>query len=198
MLLLISLLFTVSHLCGQSNTMNHLFSDKRKDLSIFINPTCQFTQFVHQYTFVPGFRAGIILNKKFIIGGVYNSTITNIMIPAAADSANLRIKSGGLHLEYTVWPRQKVHLTFPLSLGMGKLDLTEKTGEISSGDPNFYFAEPGLMIEVNIWKYAKLGIGGSYRYTAHVEYDSLSQNDLNGFAAVASVKFGMFNYARQE
>ena len=63
-----------------------------------------------------------------------------------------------------------------------------------AGDPKFYFAEPGLMIEINIWKYAKLGIGASYRYTSNVSYNSLTTNDLDGFSAVASVKFGMFNY----
>ena len=197
-LLVITFLFTVTYLSGQSVTMNHLFSDKRKDLILFMNPTFQFTQYANKYACVPGIRAGIILNKKYIIGGFYNSAITGIVFPAAPDSGNLRVTSGGLHLEYTLWPRRKVHLTVPLSVGMGKPELKENTAATPAGNPHFYFAEPGLMVEMNIWKYAKFGIGGSYRYTKKGLYTSLTQNDLNGFAAVASVKFGMFDYKRQE
>jgi hypothetical protein len=104
------------------------------------------------------------------------------------------MKWGGLHLEYTLWPLQVVHLTIPLSTGIGQMKINGSTNETMKGNPNFYIAEPGLMIEINVWKYAKLGFGGSYRCTGNVSYNSLTTKDINGFSAVASVKFGMFNY----
>ena len=198
LLAIIPFLFCVFHLNGQPKTMHHLFKDKIKDLSLFINPTFQFSQIVQQYCGIPGIRAGVIINKKIAIGGLYNFTLNDVSLPETKGSGKLQMKWGGLHVEYTLWPRHKIHLTIPISAGFGELKIINTTVVPLTGDPNFFFAEPGLMIEINIWKYAKLGLGSSYRYTGNVLYNALTSSDLNGFAAVASVKFGMFDYKRRE
>lgn len=189
-----TLLFCAVQVSGQSQKKTHLFADKQKDLSLFINPTFQISQIVQQYCGIPGIRAGVIIDKKFIIGGVFNFNMNEITLPESKGAGKLGMKWGGLHFEYTLWPLQIVHLTIPISAGIGQMKITESTKEAAIGKPNFYFAEPGLMVEINVWKYAKLGIGGSYRYTGDVSYNSLTTKDLNGFSAVASVKFGMFDY----
>ena len=195
---MIVLLFSVFPVNGQKLKKTHLFDDKTKNLSFFINPTFQYSQIARQFCTIPGIRAGVIFNNRFLIGGVYNMTLGDIALPASIGAGKLQMKWGGVHLEYTLWPLQIVHLTIPLSAGIGQMKITESVNETLTGAPNFYFAEPGLMIEINVWKYAKLGFGGSYRYTANVSYNSLTTNDLNGFSAVASVKFGMFNNPEQK
>ena len=194
LLALIAVFFCVNTVNGQKLKKTHLFDDKAKDLSFFINPTFQYSQIAQQYCGIPGIRAGVIINKKFLIGGVYNMTSGNIPMPALNGAGKLQMKWGGIHFEYTLWPLQIVHLTIPLSAGIGQMKITESTNSTITGKPNFYFAEPALMVEINVWKYAKLGFGGSYRYTANVSYNSFTTNDLNGFSAVVSLKFGMFNY----
>lgn len=194
LMVIIPFVFCVFHLNGQQKTMTHLFDNKNKDLSLFINPTYQFSQIAQEYCGISGMRAGVIINKKIILGGVYNFTLGDIALPAPNGAGKLQMKWGGIHFEYTLWPLQIVHLTIPFSAGIGQMKSTESTNETIKGDPNFYFTEPGLMIEINVWKYAKLGFGCSYRYTGNVFYNSLTANDINGFSMVASVKFGMFNY----
>ena len=192
-IILTAFLFCVLQTNGQSRNKTHLFKDKDKDLSFVINPTFQFSEIAQQTSGFPGIRAGLIINRKFTIGGLYNFNLSEISLPATKGSGKLAMKWGGLYFEYTLWPLQVVHLTIPVSMGMGQLKTTGSTTE-TTGDPNFYFAEPGLMLEINVWKYAKLGFGASYRYTGNVTYNSLTTNDLNGFSAVASIKFGLFNY----
>ena len=194
LLVIIPFIFCTLHLNGQSQVMAHLFKDKSKDLSLYINPTFQFSEIVQQYCVIPGIRGGVIFNKNIAVGGLYNFTLNGLTLPQTKGAGQLQMKWGGIYFEYTLWPLQKVHLTIPVSSGIGQLKISGNTNETLTGKPNFFFAEPGLMIEINIWKYAKLGFGGSYRYTGNVSYNSLIPDDLSGFAFVASVKLGMFNY----
>ena len=192
---IIPFVFCVLQLNGQQKAMIHLFKDKPKDLILFINPTFQFSDIAQQYCNIPGIRAGVIINKKIAIGGLYNFTLNGITLPMTNGSGKVQMKMGGIHFEYTLWPLQIVHLSIPVSAGIGQLKITGATTGTPTGNPNFFFAEPGLMIEFNIWKYAKFGLGTSYRYTGHLLYNSLTSNDISGFSAVASVKFGMFYYS---
>ncbi len=186
-------LFCALQMNGQPNKKTHLFKDKSKDLSFIINPTFQISEIAQQNSNFPGIRAGVIINRKFTIGGLYNFNLSEISLPAAKGAGKLAMKWGGLYFEYTLWPLQVVHLTIPVSAGMGQLNTTGSTIE-TTGNSNFYFAEPGLILEINVWKYAKLGFGASYRYTGNVSYNSLTTNDLDGFSAIASIKFGLFDY----
>ena len=193
--------FCLLHLNGQTARKTHLFGDKHIDFNAFINPTYEFSQIALQNTYLAGIRAGVIINKKLTVGLVYNYTPKKITLPETLNSDELMMNWSGLHLEYTLWPLQKIHLTFPLSVGKGQMKITQATiitEQTLTGDPNFLFAEPGMMVEINIWKYVKLGIGTSFRFTRNVEYNSITKSDLSGFAAVTSVKFGFFNYKRGE
>ncbi len=183
------------NLNGQISPMDRLFKDKPRDIALYLNPTFEYSQVAYQKTKIAGLGGGVIINKKISVGLVYNMALGDIRLPAANGYGKLNMKWEGIHFEYTLWPLQKVHLTFPLSAGIGQLKITGGTNGTSTGSPNFFFAEPGLMIEANVWKYAKLGIGTGYRYTANVNYNSLSSNDLSGFAAVVSLKFGNFRYS---
>lgn len=193
-LAIIFFLLFVIHLNGQTKVMDHLFKDKPKDLSIFINPTFQYSEIAQEYCTIPGIGAGVIINKKIALGGVYNFTLNAISLPEKKGGGKLQMKWGGVHFEYTLWPLQKIHLSLPFSAGMGQLKISDNTNAISTGNANFIIAEPGLMIEINIWKYAKLGLGSSYRYIGNVSYNSLTSSGIKGFSAVASIKFGMFDY----
>lgn len=196
-LAIISLVLGTLQLQGQINPMDKLFKDKPRDLAIYINPTFQYSQIALQRTSIAGIGAGVVINKKFTLGAIGYTSIKNITLPEAYGSGTLQLIWGGLHLEYTLWPLQIIHLTFPLSAGMGQLKITGNTVAAPTGTPNFLFAEPGMMIEANIWSYFKLGIGTSYRYTANVDYNSLTSADLNGFSAVVSFKIGKFRYGRR-
>jgi len=195
---IVTLVFCLHHLNGQTPVMNHLFKDKANEYCLFINPAFQLSEIALQYSAISAICAGVIINKKIVAGALYNFTLNDLPIPESQGSGMLQMKMGGIRFEYTLWPKEKVHLTIPLSIGVGRLKIIENTTRLLEGNPSFSFAEPGLMLEINILKYAKLGIGTSYRYMSHLYYNSLTANDLKGFNAVASVKFGMFNHSESE
>lgn len=177
--------------------MDKLFKDKHRDLTLYLNLIGQYTQIELKRTVIPAVGAGVIINKKISAGIIFYRTTTNIPVSEDPAMGRLQMQWGGFHLEYTLWPKEKVHLTFPLCVGMGEFKITGNTTGIAlSGNPNFIFAEPGFMIEANIWDYAKLGIGTSYRTVANVNYGSLKASEISGFAALLSLKFGNFRYLR--
>ncbi len=196
-LLIITILISGAlNLSGQINPMDKLFKDKPRDLKLYLNPTFEYSQIALTASKIAGIGAGVIINKKLSVGVSGNYVLNNISLPVTNGGGKLKVAMGGLHLEYTLWPLQNIHLSFPLSAGIGQLKSTGATTAVSTGSANFLFAEPGMMIEANIRRYVKLGIGTSYRYTANVKYSNLTSDDLNGFAAVVSLKFGNFRYSR--
>ena len=79
---------------------------------------------------------------------------------------------------------------------MGQLNLLDTIsvpGQRLTDNPSFIFAEPGLALEFNIWKYAKIEIGGGYRYTNNAT-NVIKAYDLSGFSFNVSLKFGLFDY----
>ena len=195
LLIIILAVFCAVRLNGQINPMDQLFKDKPRDLALYLNPTFEYSQIALSRTMIGGLSGGVIINKKISIGAVYNMLPKNIPLPPSIGTGKFQMRWGGLHLEYTLWPLQKVHLTFPLSVGIGQLRLKGNPSGTVLGSPNFIFAEPGMIIEANIRRYAKLGIGTTYRYTGNVSYDSFAPGDLSGFAVVVSLKFGNFRYS---
>ena len=187
--------FGALNLNGQINPMDQLFKDKPRDLTLYLNPTFEYSQIALQRLMIGGLGGGVIINIKFSLGAVYNQPLENISLPPSVGTGKFQMIWGGLHLGYTLWPLQKVHLTFPLSAGVGQLKITGSTSGTVSGSPHFIFAEPGMMLEANIWRYARLGLGTSYRYTGKVSFNSLTPGDLSGFAAVVSLQFGNFRYS---
>lgn len=183
-------------LYGQKRAMKHLYGDKGKDLSPMLSPTIQLTELIKELNYVPGLKAGVIVNKKFTFGAVYNFTIKDKQLPKLKGNGSMGMKWGGLLFEYTLWPLQNVHLTLPFSAGMGQLNLLDTIsvpGQRITDNPSFIFAEPGLALEFNIWKYGKIEIGGGYRYTNNAT-NVIKAYDLSGFSFNASLKFGLFDY----
>lgn len=195
-LILTLTVIVVLNLKGQIKPMDKLFRDKPRDIALYLNPTFEYSQIALQRTMIGGLGAGVIINKKISLGAVYTTTIKTIALPETLGTGNLKMALEGIHFEYTLWPLQKVHLSFPFSVGMGQLQVTGNTTSLK-GSPNFIFAEPGMVIEANIYRYIKLGIGTTYRYTANVSYGNLTPENLSGFAAVISLKFGNFRYSRR-
>jgi hypothetical protein len=174
----------------------------------FIGLDNGYTQFDKRDVWMGGLNFGMIVNHNFAIGlsgqgwtnrnGMYYSGVTDTA------GAYLEGGYGGLHLEYTLFPKSLVHVTFPVIIGAGGATYVtdEKYPEFDENeydycyktldtDP-FFVIEPGVRAEINILKFMRLNAGVSYRYTSGLDLINTPDNLMNNFTASIGLKFGKF------
>ena len=161
-----------------------------------------------------GGHGGIIFNNHTYIGvGGYGISTrekfngVDVRLPENDPNRPLRLDMtgfgyGGLYLGYTVAPNNLIHIDIPVLIGAGGVDLSDDNVTITNNDftlkPSvessaFFVAEPGLNIEFNMASFCKLGLGGGYRWIYGTNLENISDEELSGWTANFSLRFGKFN-----
>lgn len=199
-------------------------------LGLSVSPEFQYGMLAGQFTPMAGISAMVHINKKFGIGAAAYSTIDERFAPTKLDAAKaigLSNAYGGLKLEFTPNPDAKVHVSFPLLIGAGIAQVDSVNGqherdhdyhqgnglpEIERDDYdnhdgnelNYFVIQPGVNVEVNLIRYAKLFAGVSYRIVPTVSRDKMTgvttyptptTAQLGGVNVSAGLRIGLFNYA---
>lgn len=158
-----------------------------------IAPTIGLTSIDQAFAVFAQLRTGIVLNNKFGIGGFYGQTI-NEFVPKSETFSNIYMdyKVGGGYLEYTVFSNRLLHLTFPLMVGVGEVEMDNQRGAAGLGEANFLHIEPAALLEINLSKFFRLHAGVGYRFIGPINYRNLSQTNLSGLNAQVGLKVGLF------
>lgn len=108
---------------------------------------------------------------------------------------------GGFLIEPIILPKSPVHISFPILLGGGGISYNKLTDldypyeytDVYIEDTDaFLIAEPGIELEMNVVRWMRVGVGGSYRFTTSLGPENFDSDLLNGLSAGLSLKFGMF------
>ncbi len=198
LLLMLSLLaFTAT---AQTNEeVKTMFGNGKPTLGYFISPSCQFGEITGSTTVLPGIGAGVIFNSNLSLGLNYKFSVTeNIPTGESDDRLYLHSQFAGLKGEYSFWPEKVVHLNLLIEAGAGEIELDLKDSyelehvTIPAGDAWFAFFEPGLAVEMNVWKYIKFSLTGAYRFVGDLTYRNLTEKDIKGFTFSGVIKVGLF------
>ena len=161
-----------------------------------------YTQINGRDTYLMGARGGWLINHRFTIGlagsGLVSDQDYTDVIPD--ETLTLAGGYGGLFLEAVLWPFSPVHVTIPVTIGAGGIAYTSSYwrntnyyDDMYTYDSDAYFLlEPGLEVELNLIKFMRLAVGGSYRYTSEINMVNSSPTMLRGFNGHFSLKFGWF------
>ena len=180
----------------ENNESQTLLGDKLpkiSDLGFYISPGYRLSQFDEASASLFHVRAGISLKKSFTVGAFYNVSINQIK-PKSEVIPNIYMdywNTGGF-LEYTLLSKKLLHLTMPIYIAYGEVEMDNEIGELDFGEANFISFEPHLLLELNLHKYAKFNIGGGYRWVSEMNYRNFNQNDLTGIVGHIGFKFGLF------
>jgi hypothetical protein len=177
-----------------------LFGSGKPVIGYFVSPSCQIRDIAGSTAVIPGISGGILLNESIYLGLNYKFSVTE-NTPAGQTDTRLYLdqKWGGLKFEYSLSPAKIVHLTFPVEAGISHIeyDVKDSYGDVGgfnvpNSDATFAYVEPGVALEVNLMKYAKLNLSVGYQLTNGVSFGQLTGKDLRGFVCGISLKIGLF------
>lgn len=111
---------------------------------------------------------------------------------------------GGLLIEPILMPTQPVHIAFPILIGGGgayyvnenhyndhEWNWDDEDDNVIDDDA-FFIVEPGMEVQMNIFKFMRFSVGASYRFTSGLDLQNSDSDMLNGFSTTASLRFGKF------
>lgn len=155
-----------------------------------------------------GAKGGVIINSHLIlgIGGYGLSSINKFDGIDPAQDLYLYGGYGGLLVGYTIAPKEVIHLSFPILIAVGGFEVSDRNyfneirnqGQIELDHriehSTALVIEPGLEMEINVTKFFRIGLGGSYRVVRGVTLDknNITDDDLSNWSTHATLKFGKF------
>ena len=163
------------------------------DLGFFVAPAFGLTQMDGSSASLFNLRGGLNV-KDAISVGAYFSTSINQIVPESETVQDIYMDywTVGGFAEYTVLSKKLVHLTFPLYVGYGEVQMDNENGDAALGESNFFQIEPSALLEVNLHKYIRLNVGAGYRIVGDMTYRNFDQSDLSGLTGYFGLKFGLF------
>lgn len=169
----------------------------------------KFTTINGKFANMPEFYGGWFVNHKFLIGIGAAATTNNIKVPyeyRTLPEVDMSYQYGqvGLMLEYTLWSHRALHFAFQFFNG-GGFTVQYQRGEYAGDhywddygyddehDANFFFVtEPGVKVELNVFRWMRFCPGVSYRLAYGSEGIGLSDKDLSAPSMNFTLKFGKF------
>ena len=107
---------------------------------------------------------------------------------------------GGIVVGGTILGKEVVHISLPVTLGAGNLDVSDDDffdqglgdTQFTVENSTFFVVEPAAQLEFNITSYLRIGAGVSYRWVTGLELTNISDQDMTDFTGVLSVRVGRF------
>jgi len=165
----------------------------------------KFTTINGEFANLAELYGGWYINHHFMIGlgaaAVTNNIPVALQYSALPKRMSYEYGQCGLMTEYVIGSDKAVHLAFQLFGGAGFTVQYERYGDDYSWDNHrrgpydenwFFVAEPGVKLEVNIFRWMRFCPGISYRAAFDSKSIDLSDSDISGTSINLSLKFGKF------
>ena len=193
---------------GQDHTINTLLGNGAPRASGGYGAiTNKFTTINGEYANIAEIYGGWYINHRFLLGFAVAGVTNNLpVLPefSAKPGTALSYEYGqaGLMTEYVIGSEKAVHIAFQLFAGGGFTlqyerhalydDFHDDHRHDVYDEDWFFVAEPGVKLEMNIFKWMRFSPGVSYRAAFNSNSLGLSDNALSAISYNATLKFGKF------
>lgn len=175
----------------------YLFGSGPRDIGGFGGPIYRVTQLAGETMAIGGGGGAMLINRRFAIGGMGVGGTTNVdaIIGGSPVRGEMDFGYGGLTLEVITRPSKLVHATYGLLIGGGGISIWPD--DLRPRNPTdstevFGVTEPQLGIELNVAKWMRIGVTGSYRFVFGAEVPKLVDDNLSGASGSLVFRFGKF------
>lgn len=174
-------------LFGKGNGVN------TKKLGFNLAPALGYTRFDGSDAALFHLRGGINFSDRLTLGGYYSVSLNNV-VPQSETIPNIYLDywSFGFLAEPTLFAKKLVHVTLPVTLGYGEVQMDNEIGEAGLGEANFFQGEVALMLEANLIKQLRFNIGAGYRQLGSMTYRNMNQADISGPVFYIGLRAGLF------
>lgn len=165
------------------------------DTSGYIQPMFKRSEFKGNAESYLGVRGGVVFDHKLMLGASIYTLLSDVPITTREDSLRIvKFTYGGLELEYTFWTEAMFHPTLSVMIGLGGIKYRdpEKGSFYDPDSDTVGVFEPLLSLEINVTDFARLTLGGSYRWVTGVDLIELSNSDAEGWGGSIGIKLGAF------
>lgn len=198
-ILLVPFIFMVMSFTAFPQESKTLLNGKDVSHGSYGAPAISFSNIGDEFALLIGGRGGWILNfeskNSFSFGAAGYGLANNIETSSSSDleSSYLYLGYGGLETEFTHRTNDLIHTTFRGLIGSGVTGNRSEKHQIENlFGREFFVAEPGLNVELNVTDFFRINTGISYRFISGSEHQDFSDGDLSGISGVLSFKFGWF------
>ena len=169
--------------------------------------TNKFTTIDGQFANLVEVYGGWYINHRFLLGFAFAGVTNDLpVLPefSAKPGTALSYEYGqvGLMTEYVIGSEKAVHVAFQLFAGSGftmqyerhtLYDDFEDDHRHEVYDEDWFFvAEPGVKLEMNVFRWMRFSPGISYRAAFNSSGKGISDNALSAISYNATLKFGKF------
>lgn len=142
------------------------------------------TKFSDDFTAFSGGYGGLEFNKSIFLGwGSYN--LINDAKLDIATGQNFEMDYNGLIIGYAYRADKVVHPTLNILAGRGKVQVDSE--DITD---RIYAVQPAIGVEINVFKWFRIGVEGGYRFVMETDLPNLSDSDLSSPYGKLQLKFG--------
>ncbi len=134
-----------------------------------------------------GFTGTGFVNNIDELGESYSNATSN-------SDLNLAGGYGGFFLEPYLFPLKPIHLSFPVTFGVGAAAAMKSYYYSSYYNINalFWVVEPGVELEINFTKHIRIAAYATYRYTPDLKITGINPDALRSYSAGITLKTGLF------
>lgn len=164
-----------------------------KDIGFFVAPAYGITSMDGSSASLFNLRGGLNVKDKISLGAYFNTSLNEIKPESeTVQGVYMDYWSVGGFAEYTLLSKKVLHVTFPLYVGYGEVEMDNENGDAGFGEANFLQIEPSALLEVNLHKNVRFNLGAGYRFIGQMEYRNFNQSDISGLTGYLGFKVGFF------
>ncbi len=149
---------------------------------------------IGDYGLSGGFQLGWTLNKSFTVGFKVSQMWSNVEATWVNNynPLYLNFSYSGFLMAYTFQPQELLHAEVFGLIGGGLTGYREQLyGDFDNVQDDFLIMEPGVLVEVNMTHFMRVGLGLSYFIVRGIELRQLEDTDF-GLNYSFLIKFGLF------